>query len=101
MGGASKASQSGLCNSTIGLCSGAAIGQTLVQTFNLRCFKKQSAPDPEDRADALSARLTALPVHYPPFGLPVFCVAGLAVRQNVILRADTGSGRSRTARGGA
>src|SRR3954447_8314795 len=72
MGGASKASQSGLCKGTIGLCQSpiglcdrCAIGLTRMQNVNLRFCKKQNEPDPENRADALSAGLTALQVHCP------------------------------------
>jgi hypothetical protein len=43
-----------------------------MQNVNLRFCKKQNAPDPENRADALSAGLTALPVSLSAVGLPVF-----------------------------
>src|SRR5439155_14514055 len=107
MGGASKASQSGLCKSTIGLCerhnrivrrvSDGADAHSKRQLEVLQKSKTHRARKTGD--DALRAGLTALPFHCP------LLAAGLlrwpAWPRKEILRADTGSGRSRTARGGA
>ena len=89
MGGASKASQSGLCKSTIGLCQ-CTIGlcdrqrqrRMLMQNVNLRFSKKQNAPDPENRGRCALSKAYCLASSLSAVGLPVFSIM---IRQSRIM----------------
>jgi hypothetical protein len=66
MGGASKASQSDYAEAKIGLCEGAVICRIAPAIFQLEVMQKAKRTEPRRTgADALRARLTALPVHCP------------------------------------
>ena len=64
-------------------------------------MQKQNAPDPENRSRCALSGLTALPVHCPLLAAGLLRWPAWPLADEEILRADTGSGRSRTARGGA
>jgi hypothetical protein len=65
MGGASKASQSGLCDRQ-------RPRLMLMQNVNLRFSKKQNAPDPENRGRCALSKAYCLASSLSAVGLPVF-----------------------------
>ena len=97
MGGASKASQSGLCKSTIGLCQ-CAIGlcdrqrqrRMFMQNVNLRFFKIQTAPDPENRGRCALSKAYCLASSSSAVGLPVFSIM---IRQSRIVGGGGAEGK--------